>query len=128
MSSQVKQADKKRKNKAFWPLIGFMLALSAGVLAWFLKDPVYSWLARSPVIPGFPPAGIDPAQMRLLVAAALFTIMLGFAGLVIALAAPKSAQRVKETDLIKERKMVMKEKELKKARQRELNRQMKSGK
>jgi hypothetical protein len=66
--------------------------------------------------------------MRLLVAAALFTIMLGIAGLVIALAAPRSAKRVKETDLIKERKMVVKEKELRRARQRELNRQMKSGK
>lgn len=126
--SQVKQAEKKGKNRAFWPLIGFGLAVSVGILSWFLKDPVYTWLARSPLIPGFPPAGIDPFQMRLLVAAALFTIMLGFAGLIIALAVPKSPSRVREKDLVKERKMVVKQKELKKARQREINRQMKSGK
>ena len=126
--SQVKQADKKGKNKGFWPLIGFGLAISAGVLAWFLREPVYNMLARSPAIPNFPPAGIAPDQMKLLVAAALFTIILGFAGLIIAMAAPKSRGRVKEQDLIKERKGVMKAKAIKKARQRELNRQMKSGK
>jgi hypothetical protein len=127
MSSQVKQADKKGKSRAFWPLIGFMAALSAGILAWFLKDPVYTWLARGP-IPNFPPAGIAPYTMKLLVAAALFTIILGFTGLIIALAVPKNKRRVKEEDLVKERKKALKAKEISRARQREINRQMKSGK
>jgi|FLYN01.1.fsa_nt_gi hypothetical protein len=126
--SQVRQAEKKGKNKAFWPLIGFLLALAAGILAWFLRDPVYDLLARSPAIPNFPPPGIAPAQMKLLVAVALFTIILGLAGLIIALAAPRNPVWVKEKDLMKERSRVVKEKELKKARQREINRQMKSGK
>jgi hypothetical protein len=126
MSSQVKQAEKKGKSKAFWPLIGFMAALSAVILGWFLKDPVYTWLAR--VVPGFPPAGIAPATMKLLVAAALFTIVLGLTGLIIALAVPRNPRRVKEQDLVKERKQAIKAKELSRARQREINRQMKSGK
>jgi hypothetical protein len=126
MSSQVKQAEKKGKSRAFWPLIGFMAALSAGILGWFLKDPVYSWLGR--VVSGFPPAGIAPFTMKLLVAAALFTIVLGLTGLIIALAVPRNPRRVKEQDLIKERKQAIKAQNLRRARQREINRQMKSGK
>jgi len=126
MSSQVKQAEKKGKNKAFWPLIGLGAAVSAGILAAALKDPAYTWLART--LPNFPPAGIAIAQLKLLVAVAIFTIILGLTGLIIALAVPRSPRRVKEQDLMKERKLMVKEKELRKARQRELNRQMKSGK
>ncbi len=126
MSSQVKQVEKKGRSRAFWPLIGFMAALSAGILGWFLRDPVYTWLARA--VPGFPPAGIAPATMKLLVAAALFTIVLGLTGLIIALAVPRNPRRVKEQDLIKERKQRIKEQNIKRARQREINRQMKSGK
>lgn len=124
--SQIKMAEKKGKNKAFWPLIGFVLAISIGVLAWFIKDPVYTWLANGP-IPNFPPPGIAPATMKLLVAAAIFTVLAGVGALIIAMAVPKSTSRVKEQDLVNERKGALKEKELKKARQREINRQMKSG-
>jgi hypothetical protein len=126
MSSQVKQAEKKGRSKAYWPLIGFMAAISAGILGWFLKDPVYTWLSRA--VAGFPPAGVAPATMKLLVAVALFTIVLGLTGLIIALFVPKNTRRIKEQDLVKERKQAIKAQNLRRARQRQINRQMKSGK
>jgi hypothetical protein len=124
MSSQIKQAEKK-KNKAFWPLIGFALAVSLGILAYFLKDPVYSWL--NVTVRGFPPAGIAPATMKLVVAGALFLVMGGLVALIISLAVPKDTRQVKTTDLVKERKMKLKDAEIRKRRQQQINRQNRSG-
>ena len=124
MTSQVKQAEKK-KNKAFWPLIGFVLAVALGILAYFLREPVYDWL--SDVVRGFPPPGVAPATMKLIVAGALFLVMGGFVALIISLAVPKDPRRVKNTDLVKERKMKLKDAEIRKRRQQQINRENRSG-
>jgi hypothetical protein len=65
--------------------------------------------------------------MKLIVAGALFLVMGGLVALIISLAVPKDPRRVKNTDLVKERKMKLKDAEIRKRRQQQINRENRSG-
>lgn len=127
--SQIRQAERKQKNKAFWPLIGFVLAVAIGVFAWFIAPDVARFaLARLPQLGN---AG-TVASLRPIFAGLVFIVVGGIAALIVALmvstGTPKDPTQVREKDMVKQRTRLVREKEARKRRQRDINRQMKSGK
>jgi mannitol-specific phosphotransferase system IIBC component len=111
---------KPTKNKAFWPLIGFVLAVAIAAIAWALAPSVVSFLGAR--LKGFPRG----PQMNLYTTIVLFFMFGGVASLIVAAAMPKKKSQVKETDLVKERKQMMAEKAARKKRQQMINKDMKS--
>ena len=128
MSSQIKQAERK-KNRAFWPVIGFILAVAIGIFAWFIAPEVSAFLLRK--LPQLGTAG-TVQSIRPFVAVGIFLITGGITVLIVAAMVsantPKDPTKVKEKELIKQRNMQIRSKEARKRRQQDINRQMKSGK
>lgn len=112
------------RSRAFWPVIGFVLAVSFAVIAYALGPAAYDFLRRS--LPNFPPPGVPRGQWELILSGIVFVILVMLAALVIALAVPRNRSRVNEKKLVKERELMMREKKAKKVLQREINRQARS--
>ncbi|MDX2160105.1 MAG: hypothetical protein SF162_02150 [bacterium] len=118
--SQVK-VQEYRKRKGLRPLIGVMMAIAVGIIAWFLAPGLLAWMKAQNSAFG---RGVDDNVMLAGVGIAIFLVLISLASVVFAAAAPKPKTSVKETDLMKERQ----EKKLMDAadakRQQRLNRQM----
>ncbi|MBI5669414.1 MAG: hypothetical protein HZC41_15530 [Chloroflexi bacterium] len=112
------------KTRAFWPVIGFVLAVSLGVLAWALGPAAYEFLRDNRII-NFSISNYPRATWELIITGVLFVVMLMFASLVVAAARPRQKSEVREKDLVKERDRMVREQKAKKILQREINRQMK---
>jgi uncharacterized protein involved in cysteine biosynthesis len=123
MTSQV-TIVKKRRSRALWPVLGFVLLVALALLAWFLAPGVTDWLKAN--LRGFSTRGTDPQTVQLMIAALIFLTLAGVTALIVALFAPKKVLNVKETDLVKERKEAKERRELEKRRQRKINREMKN--
>jgi cbb3-type cytochrome oxidase subunit 3 len=106
--SQVKVAD-RRQSRAAWGVMGFFLALALGVASWFLAPPLTDVLPRNLqnlLEQRFPePAG------QIIVAAVIFVILLSFVGVIVAIFAPKPRATVKDSDILKERQAVNRDKQ-----------------
>jgi len=121
MSSQVKLATRARRRWA-WPVVGFILAVSLGVLAYVLAPMVIQFLRSS--LRGFDTSGLASTTLRWIFTAILFVIFVTLAGLIVAVAAPKPRGTVKYGDLVKEREAMKIEKKRKKTQARKLAQQM----
>ncbi|MCA9911433.1 MAG: hypothetical protein KC519_22420 [Anaerolineae bacterium] len=104
--SQVRMAHKKTR-RALWPVMGLILAVALGAIAWLSKDFVLNLLpanVRSQLsrLPGI--------QGEVAVAAFLFLIMLGVVAIIVALAAPKRRINVNEQGMLKEREKMLRAK------------------
>ncbi len=128
MSSQIKQAERK-KNRAYWPVIGFILAVAIGVFAWFIAPDVTRFLRDH--LPQLRNAG-TAEMMRPFVAVGIFLVTGGIAVLIVAgmisASTPKDPTKIKEKELVKQRNAQVRAKEARRRRQQDINRQMKSGK
>ncbi|NWG17027.1 MAG: hypothetical protein HXY41_10360 [Chloroflexi bacterium] len=113
------------KNRAFWPLIGFILALSLGVLSWALGPIVIDWMDASNIVRGFPSPEVPRTTWNWIATGVMFVILLMFSSLVVALFRPKQAMDVREKDLAKEREQLRRNIKAKKELQRRINKQMK---
>jgi len=111
----------EKKRQAYWPVLGLLLALSAGVLAYIAAPAVNQALDRS--LPNFPTPN---SQLNLIMTVILFVIFALIGSLIVAAAAPKKKTIVNEVKLAKERKELVQEKKVRKLRQREINRQGKA--
>ncbi len=120
------QSKTSSRRRAFWPVIGFVLAVSLGIIAYALGPAAYDFLRRSPIIPNFPPPGVPRGQWELILSGILFIVMVLLVALVIALAVPRDRSRVNEKKLVKEREMMIREKKAKKILQRQINREARS--
>lgn len=109
------------RGKAFWPILGLLLALSAGALSWAFTPEVVRYLDRS--LPSFP--AVTPT-VSLIVGGILFILIAMIFSLVVALAVPKRKGAVNETKLAKERSEMVRGKAARKVRQRDINRQNKA--
>lgn len=121
MSSQVTIARRSRRRWA-WPVVGFILAVSLGVIAYALAPSVIQLVRSS--LRGFDTSGLAPTTLRWIFTAILFVIFLTIAGLIVAVAAPKPRDTVKYGDLVKEREAMVAEKKRKKLHARRLAQQM----
>ncbi|MGQ9907449.1 MAG: hypothetical protein ACUVS2_01310 [Candidatus Flexifilum sp.] len=121
MSSQVKVAGRARRRWA-WPVVGFILAVSLGVIAYMLAPTVIQLLRTN--LRGFDTSGMAPTTLRWIFTAILFVIFITLAGLIVAVAAPKPRDTVKYSDLVKEREAMQAERKRKKIQARRLAQQM----
>jgi hypothetical protein len=118
--SQIKIVE-KRRSRALRPLLGLILALALGVISFVLAPSVVTWLQSQNRRFG---ATLEPQVLQLLVAAAIFGVLLTIFALLVAAATPKKMIDVKDTDLMKERKQNQMHKEYERKRQRQLNRKL----
>jgi Mn2+/Fe2+ NRAMP family transporter len=112
---------KPEKNRAFWPVIGFVLAVALFAIAFVLAPEVNKFLKGR--LPNYPRA---TQQLNLIMAVILWLIMGSIVSLSVAIAMPKKKSAVSEKDVDKARKAMVAEKVARKKRQQELNKQMKS--
>lgn len=117
---------KQTRNSAFWPLLGLLLAVSLGIVAYVLAPGTITILDNA--LPNFPPSGVDPNTLRLIIAAIVFVILILIAGLIVAVSMPRQKDRtmVSEKTLMKERQDMVLEKKARKVRQQQINKQGKS--
>lgn len=109
--SQVRMSQNKRSRWA-WPVIGLVLAVALGVIAYTLAPDTIRLLRR--IDSRFITAGIPPAQLRWIFTAILFVIFLTITGFLVAIAVPRPKNFVKEADLASERKSMQDEKKRRK--------------
>lgn len=121
MSSQIKVATRGRRRWA-WPVVGFILAVSLGVIAYMLAPAAIQLVRTS--LRGFDTSGMAPTTLRWIFTAILFVIFLTLAALIVAVAAPKPRNTVKYSDLVKEREAMQAERRRKKIQARKLAQQM----
>ncbi|MCS7070317.1 MAG: hypothetical protein NZM00_02355 [Anaerolinea sp.] len=121
MNSQVKVAVRSRRRWA-WPVVGFILAVSLGVIAYMLAPAAIQFVRST--LRGFDTSGMAPTTLRWIFTAILFVIFITLAGLIVAVAAPKPRDTVKYSDLVKEREAMQAERKRKKLQARRLAQQM----
>ncbi|MEZ4666715.1 MAG: hypothetical protein R3E39_02130 [Anaerolineae bacterium] len=111
------------RGKAFWPVLGLLLALSAGALAFVAAPGVNELLGRS--LRSYPKATAGN-HLDLIMTAILFVIFALIGSLIVAIAVPKKKSTVTEVGLIKDRKMMVNDKKARKERQKQINRDNRS--
>ena len=109
------------RGKAFWPVVGFLLALSAGMLAFVFTDPTIAMLRSS--LRNFPTPN---ATIRLIVGIIIFALLAMIFSLIVAVTIPRKKSAVTEVQVAKNRKIMVNEKAARKIKQREINRQNKA--
>jgi predicted PurR-regulated permease PerM len=108
------------RGKSFWPVLGFLLALSSAALAFVFTDPVVSALRKS--LRNFPTG----ATVNIIIGVILFVVIGLFFSLIVAFAVPRKKSGVTEVQMTKDRKVMVNEKMARKIKQREINRQGKA--
>ncbi len=111
----------RSRSKAFWPVLGFLLALSSATLALVFTNPLIVELKKS-VLRGLPN---DP-KVPIIVGVILFTLIAMTFSLIVAFAVPRKKSAVTEIQIAKNRKAMVNEKAARKIKQREINRQNKA--
>ncbi len=114
----------KSRTQAFWPIIGLLLILALGFMAWVFAPPVIGFLSRT--LPNFPPAEVPADTMQIFMTVVLFVLTGMIVSLIVAAAAPRKKSAVTEKNLVKERATMVEEKRKQKLRQRAINRMDKS--
>jgi membrane protein implicated in regulation of membrane protease activity len=114
--------ENKKSMRAFWPLLGFILIVALGIIAYVLGEPIYNALAAGP---NFPPAGGTRTQWLWILRGIAFVSLGLLSALIVAAAMPRQKTQVKEKDLAKERVQLNRERKAKRELQRKINKQMK---
>lgn len=112
--------SKKKKNPLtpFLPVLGLVLAVALGAIAFILSKPAHEFLMKQ--IETFP----QETEVQYVVAGALFIVFLLFAGLIYAIFAPKQEKLVTERELKKEKDYKEKERLAAKKRKRQIQAKM----
>lgn len=116
VGDQAKKAKEARKQ-AFWPLIGFVLAIASGVMAFVLAPEVNKLLRKS--LPNFRQIAEKDAQ--LFTTGVLFIVFVLLASLVVAAAVPRKKDIVSNKAMADERQDLLKEKRITKLRRKQMN-------
>ncbi len=112
---------KEPRGKAFWPVLGFLLALSSGALAYVFAPSVLQYLKGH--LTNFPPI---TTTVTLIVTGILFMLIAMLFSLVVAFAVPRKKSVVTEIQIAKDRTAMVNEKVARKIKQRDINRQNKA--
>jgi hypothetical protein len=121
-TSQVTISQRKR-GRAVWPVIGFILALALAVIGYLLAPAILDLLrSASPSLRGALRT-LPVSQLQLIVAGVMFLIGGSIAALIVAAAAPKPKSEVTYKEVSKEREAMMMSRKRDKVQQRLVNRQ-----
>jgi hypothetical protein len=114
---------KKSKMQAYGPAVGLLLALAAGVLAYFLSFSVDDILKQH--LAGFKqmPAG----QLQIFTTVVIFVVFVLLVSLIVAASVPRKKSVINEKQLAKDREEMLKEKRMTKLRREQMNRMNKGG-
>lgn len=115
------ERQRPSRSKAFWPVMGLLLALCSAVFAYLLSDPVLTYLKRA--LPNFP---ARTTTVTLLTQVILFALIAMIFSLLVAIAVPRKKSAVTEIQMAKDRTKMVNEKMARKIRQRDINRQNKA--
>jgi predicted outer membrane lipoprotein len=113
-----KQTEKKNPLTAFLPILGLLLAVAFGAIAFIVSEPVQDLLAEN--ISGFP----REQEAQYVVAVVIFISLVLIGGAIYATLAPKPPKLVSERELKKEREQREQEIRDRKRRQRKVQEQM----
>ena len=118
---QYEQEEDKSKGlttNALLPVLGLLLAVALGAIAYVMSEPAHQFLIEQ--LPDQP--DLAEPNLQYVIAGALFLMMLALVSLVYAAFAPKPDKIVPESELRKEK--ALKERQLKAAKKRkqEMNR------
>lgn len=116
--TQIRMQERKVK-RSWWPLIGFLLIVSIAVISYAVAPDVIGLTRQA--LPRLNLRGVAPETQRLVFAAITFLILVIITGMIVAAFAPRRRTLVKETDIIKDRDVMMRERERDKKKQREVN-------
>ena len=116
--TQIRMQERKVK-RSWWPLIGFLLIVSIAVISYAVAPDVIGLTRQA--LPRLNLRGVEPETQRLVFAAITFLILVIITGMIVAAFAPRRRTLVKETDIIKDRDVMMRERERDKKKQREVN-------
>jgi hypothetical protein len=109
-------AGRKQKRsgiRPFLPLLGLLLAVAMGVIAYFLSPSVLSFLASR-----FANIDTGDQKMKLVVTGAIFLVLMGFSAVIIAAATPKKKTNKLATEAVLKKEKQEKQKEVLAAKQR----------
>jgi hypothetical protein len=119
---------KKDPMRAFLPVIGLLVIVAAGAVAWFGSPFLIQWLFTQTYFNI--PANVRSADeffFQLLVSVMIFFVIVGIFGLLYAIVAPRPPKAVHESVLMEERKQAELERQRDVARKRKMRSKMKSG-
>ena len=118
------QADSKKGIRRFWPVFGFLMLIALAAIAYVLAPAAMDVTKR--IIPQFRGTELPKIQMQWIFTGVVFVVLGLIAAGIIALTAPRSKMQVKETDLMKEREAMLRERQMQKKRQQDINRKMRN--
>jgi hypothetical protein len=104
--------QEKKRSRALFPVMGLLLAVALGAIAWFVTPAIMEWQAIPANIRGLL-RNLPGLQGELAVAAALFVTMLAIVSIIVAIATPKKAINVKDTDILREREQMIRDRNYK---------------
>jgi hypothetical protein len=119
--SQVVISEEKRGRRAF-PAIGFILIVAMGAIVWVVTPPLTEYLDRT-LLTGYRIPRTDLPTVQIGIGLVLFFLLSTVVALVVSALAPKRAASVKETDLVKERDEMQRQRKAERIRQRKINRE-----
>jgi uncharacterized membrane protein YciS (DUF1049 family) len=119
--SQVRVAERKRGRRAY-AAVGFILIVAIAVIVVVVTPPLTTYLDQT-FLRRYQIPRRDLPTVQLLVGLILFFIGATITALIVALFAPKKSINVKETDLVKEREQMVKQRKADRVRQRQINRE-----
>ena len=102
--TQIRMQERKVK-RSWWPLIGFLLIVSIAVISYAVAPDVIGLTRQA--LPRLNLRGIAPETQRLVFAAITFLILVIITGMIVAAFAPRRRTLVKETDIIKDRDVMV---------------------
>jgi hypothetical protein len=114
-------AGRKKKRdplKAFLPLIGLLLALAMGFIAWVARIAVHDLLIDN--ITDFP----KDEEIQYIIAGVIFLMMMLVFGVIYAIFAPKPDKRASEAEMKKEKAFRRKEELARRERKKRVRKQM----
>jgi hypothetical protein len=118
MGFNKEDAAMRRRKNPLGPVLGFVLFGCSLAISYVLSEPVRRFLERQTG------ADLSGDEMRIVIGFAIFIIMVMLSGLLYTVMIPRKKSIVKDLDLVKERKAIDKEREARKARRRQVKKQL----
>jgi hypothetical protein len=109
-------AEEQRKRSSFTPLLGLLIAVVLGVVAWFAAPGVLNWLAGA--LPNFAGNELPLSTSRPVFTIIIMVLALVVFGLVAALVTPKDTRTAREANIEKEREAMRRQQKAERMRSR----------
>ncbi len=112
--------EPEAKRRGMWPVYGLLMAIALGAISYVAAPELLKFVRQRS--PSFNIGTLSEQEVELFFAGIIFLVLLSFATLIIAAAVPKKKSDVKDTDLVKEKKLIEAERRAHRKRQLEMQR------